>query len=344
MKSQEGGKQLLCTASAVLNGILKYYYLCHLTKTEKKICTAIVKAILQLQNEVRIPDVSVDMDAVNRILNVIRIDFPECYYFHQGACLIWFEQNAVRLKLGYFYTKEEIRQYDQKIKAVTRRILSVIPETASIEEKEKILHDYLVKRVKYALNAPLTPKLYTIVGPLLYGSAVCEGYAKAYKYLCDLVKVPCLYVSATALNMLTGKKERHGWNIVMLRKKGFCHVDVTWDSCGYHGNNSAYTYYNQTDAQMEPDHFWDHSIVPACHIRAASPILYCDSHSDLEQLICRNVRSARSYFVVRVNEGFRDANAVVDFTARVCARNRLPIRFSIVYQPERHQIEFSIIR
>ena len=52
--------------------------------------------------------------------------------------------------------------------------------------------------------------------------AVCEGYAEAYKYLCDLAGLTTIYVSNTDPNV------DHSWNYVYA--EGAWHgVDVTWD-------------------------------------------------------------------------------------------------------------------
>ncbi|MBR3403148.1 MAG: leucine-rich repeat protein [Parasporobacterium sp.] len=56
-------------------------------------------------------------------------------------------------------------------------------------------------------------------------NVVCEGYSKAFKYLCDMSGVPCLTVSGM---MAGGTGEgRHMWNIVQMNDGASYLVDVT---------------------------------------------------------------------------------------------------------------------
>ncbi len=323
-----------------MNQKLKYYYLYRLSETEKKICDLIVNGILQLQKEVMLPFHNLDFDTVNKILGVIRLDYPECWYLDHENTLIWRYAMHSKIELGYVFTDKQIHYVNRKLKNTADKILSAIPQNATVSETEKFLHDYLVQNVRYAPDTSNELKAYSMVGALLFGNAVCEGYAKTLKYLFDLAGLPCLIVSATATNQLNGKPEGHAWNIVGVSPKQCCHVDVTWDSCAYHGNNFAYTFYNQTDEQMEIDHFWNHSDVPACTVRGDSPIFYCDTHQELEQLLCENVRQSVSSFAVRVRDGFKDTNAVLQFMTIVFMKHFIYKQYGVIYRPERKQIEF----
>ena len=57
---------------------------------------------------------------------------------------------------------------------------------------------------------------------------VCEGYAKAFKILCDRLEIPCVLVSGIADNG-SGVPEAHMWNAVMLGDNEWYGVDVTWN-------------------------------------------------------------------------------------------------------------------
>ena len=71
---------------------------------------------------------------------------------------------------------------------------------------------------------------YNAYGALVKGCSVCEGYAKAYKYLLNSVDIECeIIVSAT-----------HAWNAVKLEDKWY-YVDCTWDDLG--GSKISYEYF-----------------------------------------------------------------------------------------------------
>ena len=85
----------------------------------------------------------------------------------------------------------------------------------------------------------------TYTGALIKNKVVCEGYAKAFKYLLDSLKIECILVSGTAINS-SGESESHMWNYVKLDDKWYA-VDVTWDDPiiigGRNPNNLRHDYF-----------------------------------------------------------------------------------------------------
>ena len=59
-------------------------------------------------------------------------------------------------------------------------------------EKERIVHDALISRVKYDANAPMNQSAYSA---LVYGRTVCSGYARAFQYVLQQLGIPCYYVT-----------------------------------------------------------------------------------------------------------------------------------------------------
>jgi hypothetical protein len=57
---------------------------------------------------------------------------------------------------------------------------------------------------------------------------VCEGYAKAFKVLCDRLQIPCVLVDGDAKSSLNGQPGGHMWNYVCLSGRWYA-VDVTWN-------------------------------------------------------------------------------------------------------------------
>ncbi len=57
---------------------------------------------------------------------------------------------------------------------------------------------------------------------------VCEGYARAFKVLCDRLEIPCVLTDGTAIAHLGDTAEEHMWNYVQLDGNWYA-VDVTWN-------------------------------------------------------------------------------------------------------------------
>lgn len=67
-------------------------------------------------------------------------------------------------------------------------------------------------------------------GALVDGRAVCDGYAKAFKLLCDREGIPCVIVAGVAKQ--NGRSEPHAWNYVQMEDGLWYGVDTTWDDVG----------------------------------------------------------------------------------------------------------------
>ena len=93
-------------------------------------------------------------------------------------------------------------------------------------EKIREVHNWLIDNIEYDINLE-TQEPYSISGALTEGRAVCEGYARSFKYIMDGLDIPCVLVSGIGTNS-NGETESHAWNYVMLDNKWYA-VDVTWD-------------------------------------------------------------------------------------------------------------------
>jgi hypothetical protein len=61
-------------------------------------------------------------------------------------------------------------------------------------------------------------------------TVVCEGYAKAYKVICDLLEIPCVLIIGEGN---TGRaSDAHMWNYVKMDDGNWYALDLTWDDVG----------------------------------------------------------------------------------------------------------------
>jgi len=58
---------------------------------------------------------------------------------------------------------------------------------------------------------------------------VCEGYARAFKVLCDKSDIPCVLAVGYAKSTKNGTGEDHMWNEVQMDNNEWYAVDVTWN-------------------------------------------------------------------------------------------------------------------
>ena len=74
-----------------------------------------------------------------------------------------------------------------------------------------MVHDYLVDNINYDTSLS-NQNIYNIYGALINRKCVCEGYARAFKYLLDELNIPCVMVIVTGTNS-QGETENHAWNM-----------------------------------------------------------------------------------------------------------------------------------
>jgi len=101
-------------------------------------------------------------------------------------------------------------------------------------ETAKNIHDFIINHMEYDFSSDdsLTDK-FSMKGALLNKKAVCEGYARTFKYMCDKYDMPCVLVTGIGTNPLSDSSdkaanERHMWNYLKLDNSWYA-VDTTWD-------------------------------------------------------------------------------------------------------------------
>jgi hypothetical protein len=98
----------------------------------------------------------------------------------------------------------------------------------------KGFHDRIIDNCRYDTPATmLAPgsydSAYNILGVFCDEEAVCQGYAMAMKYLCDIAGIPCINISGDAYTEPGSAPEGHMWNYIQMDDgKWYC-LDVTWD-------------------------------------------------------------------------------------------------------------------
>ena len=108
----------------------------------------------------------------------------------------------------------------------------------------KAIHDYLCRTVDYDTKTyhngnfdDIVDEAFTCTPAFGGGSRpyklVCEGYAKAFKVLCNRLDVPCIYSGDEVLD--------HAFNYVLMDDGLWYGVDVTWDDI--ENGNPVYTYF-----------------------------------------------------------------------------------------------------
>lgn len=182
---------------------------------------------------------------MNGVLNALTLDRPEICWtdsigFTYSYKPTWADRGTVAGGFDLTMTLDDIsertfgKDVPQLKSDLETAVASVPVKGTSTFDKVKSIHDYLWGTLTYNEEEMNSGDRYVRLDvhsayTALAGdhNVVCEGYAKAFKVLCDHSGIPCILVSGNADNGSgTGG---HMWNYVRMGDGQWYLVDCTWD-------------------------------------------------------------------------------------------------------------------
>ena len=179
-------------------------------------------------------------DAFQLSINALLLDHPEIFYLDVTKLYMYTESTknisgtTYRVSIGPddgqsylsegFYSESDVIIAESQIEEELNNIIDGL--SGNTYNKVKQVHDYLIDNVTYDSDSNLDMS-HSIYGALINNLAVCDGYAKAYKYILDNIGISCVEVCGVAQNS-NGEIENHAWNDVLIDGTWYA-VDVTWD-------------------------------------------------------------------------------------------------------------------
>lgn len=161
--------------------------------------------------------------------------------------------NEANYLIDEFSSKQELDEALSRITAIKNKILQ--NRSGNTYNDIKMVHDYLVDNVEYDTSVSKA-NIYNLYGALINGEAVCEGYARAFKYIMDELGIPCTMIIGKARNT-EGKTENHAWNYVQLDGTWYA-IDTTWDdpviTGGWLSQRNKYKYFLKGSNDINLDH------------------------------------------------------------------------------------------
>lgn len=161
--------------------------------------------------------------------------------------------NEANYLIDEFSSKAQIDSAINQIEQIRDKILQ--NRKANTYQNIKMVHDYLLENIEYDTTISKS-NIYNIYGAMVNGEAVCEGYARSFKYLMDTLNIPCTLTIGKGTNS-EGKTENHAWNYVQIGSYWYA-IDITWDdpvsSSGWVSQSSKYRYFLKGSNDMAKDH------------------------------------------------------------------------------------------
>ena len=117
---------------------------------------------------------------------------------------------------------------------------SFTPSGSTMYDKLLDIHDFICEINTYVKESEGGLYCYSAYGSLVNHKSVCEGYAEAFKLLCDKAEIECILVTGMSLPSNSNTMEGHMWNLVRMDDGEWYAVDVTWDDAGDVAGNYNY--------------------------------------------------------------------------------------------------------
>lgn len=284
----------------------KFYYHA-LSKEKKTIYKELYKGFKARKKDISLfvnPHL-VTPDEIVKIVRFVCLDAPSFYYLNQDRFEYVLKPYGYVFSFNYIYSDSQIEEYDRRImQGLLAFREKYIAPTMTEYQKEKVIHDYLVKTIKYdheALDdANNISEAYNVLGALLKRSAVCQGISCAFKLICDYCRIKSLVVTGNAIP--NRYDAGHAWNIVKLGEESY-HVDVTWDIQERRNVSLCYDYFNLTDSSISVNHTWDTALYPICDSVKQNYYyknnLLVRTLDELSAFICSRVRANEKYIAVK---------------------------------------------
>ena len=167
---------------------------------------------------------------------------PSTYIIGQSGKdkLIAFEYSDDNMESHYPVSRDERDDMRKQFDAKLQSILALSSKLENEYEKEKFFNDYICQNTKYDKGAEFSNTAY---GAIMLNSALCEGYSKALKLLCNMEKIKCELVVGESRDV------GHMWNAVEIEGE-YYYTDTTWND---QNENPTYVYFNITERQALKD-------------------------------------------------------------------------------------------
>ena len=162
-----------------------------------------------------------DMEVISSDTNLLSILNNYVHPYNSFDSIIFnFDENIIEIEIQHTYTKEEVKQLEDKVSGV---ISEKIKNNMSTKDKIKAIHDYIINNTEYdTLKTDnindTTYKSNTAYGVFVEGYGICSGYSDTMKLFLDELNIVNYKVS----------NDQHIWNVVLLDGE-WLHLDLTWD-------------------------------------------------------------------------------------------------------------------
>ena len=188
---------------------------------------------------------------IKNVIYALDHDYPEYFFAKPSSYLIY--PDRIEASVRYIMPRDNASTILKMLDALANRLFTHACEAGMKTPLEvaAYFHDYITDNIFYTTGDKTKERNHNMIGALINGSTVCDGYSQLYLYLLDHVGIPALYVSGKTVG---GSSGGHAWNMINIGGTGrtkitggtWYHIDVTWD-CKGPGRKGDWDYFMLSD-------------------------------------------------------------------------------------------------
>lgn len=215
--------------------MLPYHY-SQLSDKQKPVYIALRKAALNHDDSITVK-ASLEKEDIVELIDIIF--YEDSLAFNVKGVTYGVSSNKIIFNIKYSFKQESAEKMMKKMDKVAEKVISKFDEDTSTYEKILYIHDYIIDNTVYDESLNSSRSAY---GAMVQGRAVCEGYARAFGYICSKAGIKTVNVVGKGTDS-NGRTENHMWNKVYYNKKWY-DIDLTWDDpVSIYTENSNYDYF-----------------------------------------------------------------------------------------------------
>ena len=233
------------------------FYRQTLTENEKSAYDETYKALMNAEPQLNLIT-RITYDEYRKAEDAVYYDNPELFWW-AGISSLWYNSDGIvtDVEFEYLFSPEELKEAN---KLFFNRSLPVIFYANLLDndmDKIKYVHDYICLSAEYDYPAyeanNCGGKLQTAYSTIVEYKTVCAGYARAFAYYMQQLRIPCVVVHGSG----------HAWNFIEI-DGDYYQMDVTWND-GYQNP----PYFNLPHSEMQKI---------SSHTLASDSVLIVNSH------------------------------------------------------------------
>ena len=297
------------------------YYRSLLNEKEKEAYDTLVEAIARRKESIRVKPLT--NQELRRVHAAVDRDYPDFFYVNFYNTYSCSTSRYTDVQIQYTMDVYEAKRIKNEIDKKAIKIVDGARGLSELET-EAYLNDEIRKMAVYA-DSQDNFNVQHLMGVFLDGKCVCEGYAKAFKYLADMLELKSIIVLGNG--GLEGDTEPHAWNIVRIDGENY-HLDVTFNSVERDKRTNkiihfSRAYFNLSDKEICRDHTVDTMFkVPSCP-KSRSEVAIISSTSQLMNHLRQESKKNKRFTEMRFTKHFD----TIDEVSKMIEDNLTPLDY-----------------